>query len=243
MPLIDPPRPWSPALAPLRAARLHTEPGTGPLVLMHQGFLIETAHVWRRFTAALQSTHRSSATVEEHYLRTIDSAHALGHDPDLALAQSLAAAVDDVQAPAVDVVAEGTGAAPALLLALNDARVRRVVLWHPSGVDLDETGSLTPTGITPQEMTDAEVSIGILCSHAHVDVLAPSPGVRLDPAQLHAPVLIIDEPDAPQARALHERLPESAFLPAVDRQRILDDDLLIKQAIGFLAVPVAHGRH
>lgn len=238
------PRPWSPGLSHLRPVRLHLEPSAAhdPLVLLHQGFLIETAHVWRQLANALRAAGREPATLDEHYLRTIDSAHALGHDPDLALAQSLAGAIDDAGARAVDLVAEGTGAGPALLLALNDPRVRRVVLWRPARVGVDTDGALTPSETSPREMTDAEVSIGVLCAHSQIDVLRPNADVRLALADLDVPVLIIDEAAAPLARSLHARIPSSELLPSADRRLLLTDDLLIKRVLDFLATPLAHAQ-
>ncbi|WP_165310742.1 hypothetical protein [Microbacterium protaetiae] len=238
------PRPWSPTLSHLRPARLHVEPGDAdePPVLLHHGFLIETAHVWRQFAAALHTGGRSSASVEEHYLRTIDSAHALGHDPDLALAQSLAAALDAWPATGIDVAAEGTGAGPALLLALNDARVRRVVLWRPAGVVLDDQGRLAPAEATPLEMTDAEVSIGVTCTHAEIETLRPTDAVQGDISRISIPVLIIDHPDSSASGALGRWMPSAEFVPSMDPRRMLADDLLIQRAMRFLALPVGHAQ-
>lgn len=231
-------RPWSPALTRLRAARLHVQQGAGSdvPVLLHQGFLIETAHVWRPLAAALAAAGRTTMTVDEHYLRTIDSAHALGHDPDLALAQSLADALAEHDAAQYDIAAEGTGAAPALLLALNDSRVRRVVLWRPARIGLDETGTMTATEIVPGAMTDAEVSIGVLCAHTEIEVVPPAEAVRRAPADIDVPVLIVDAPDA--SPALRSSIPMARSITVPDRQHMLGDATLIRQAVDFLAAPI-----
>ena len=237
----DAARPWAPRLAHLRPARTHVEGAASDPrpVLLHQGFMIETGHVWRPFAQALVAAGRRVVTLEEHYLRTIDSAHALGHDADLALAQSLAGAIDDGGFEAVDVVAEGTGVGPALLLALNDSRVRRLVLWRPAELGLNSDGVLQPTENAPLEMTDAEVSIGVICTHTEVDTLVPAPAVRLAPAELDIPVLIIDTADSDAAAALRALLPHAVTAASAD-QHMLEDDLLIARARDFLAVPVAH---
>ncbi len=237
-------RPWAPPLARLRAARVHVDPAVSGAVpvLLHQGFMIETGHVWQRFADALRAAGRPVIMLEEHYLRTIDSAHALGHDPDLALAESLAGAIDDCADHAVDVVAEGTGVGPALLLALNDSRVRRLVLWRPAGLGLDDDGMLRPTESEPLQMTDAEVSIGVVCAHTTIDTLTANPSVRLAIADLDIPVLVIDTVDSNAAHAIAARIPHAVVAGSADHQRMLEDDLLITRARDFLAAPVEVAR-
>jgi pimeloyl-ACP methyl ester carboxylesterase len=238
-------RPWAPQLAGLPAARAQADQAVSDTrpVLLHQGFMIETGHVWRRFADALRVANRPVITLEEHYLRTIDSAHALGHDPDLALAQSLAGALDEFGVESVDVVGEGTGAAAALLLAMNDSRVRRLVLWRPAGLNLDEKGALLPTADSPLQMTYAEASIGVVCAHAAIETITPSPWVRCALSDIDIPVLVIDTPDSEAVHALDGYIPNGMFAPSADHQLMLDNDLLITRARDFLSAPVEVPRH
>nr|WP_274636143.1 hypothetical protein [Microbacterium bovistercoris] len=230
------PRPWSASLASLRPPRIRIDDSGSHArpVLLHQGFMIETELVWESIRAALHAAGRPSATLEEHYLRTIDSAHALGHDPDLPLAQSLAAAIDALDVDEVDVMAEGSGVEPALVLALNDARVRRLVLWRPAEISLDADDALAAGDAAPLAMTEAEVSIGALCTHTHIDTLAPVAGLRLTLSSLRIPVLIVDDGSSDSGALLARRIPGASRVESVSGRSTLGDELLIRRALDFL---------
>ncbi|GAA3756502.1 hypothetical protein GCM10022240_06670 [Microbacterium kribbense] len=204
-------------------------------MLLHQGFMIETGRVWEPLRSALAAHSRQSVTLQEHYLRTIDSAHALGHDPDVALAATLSLAIDQLGADSVDVMAEGAGTQPALIAALNDPRVRSLVIWAPTLRHLDSARRLVATSTAAYDLTEAEVSIGVHCTHQNVDALPPAAGLQLRPGALDIPLLVVDVAGSPGAALIAREVPDCSLLVASDSTTMLGERELIEQAIGFLS--------
>lgn len=216
------PLPWGPSLAGLRPPRIIRLGPLGasrrPPVLVHSGFLIAEHHIWHasRSIPDLRRAGREVVLLDEHRVHELGPAHALGHGVDLALAQTLSMALDLVEDPLVDLLAAGAGTVPALILALNDERVRRLALADPVEVRVGADGRIDLEG--HDAPTDVEMALGVECDHASLPSVVPAPGLRLRLPSLDDPVLIIANGRHRQAaRDLAAALPRGTGLH-------LDDD-------------------
>jgi hypothetical protein len=216
------PLPWGPSLVGLRPPRIIRLGPTGAPrrtpVLVHSGFLIAEHHIWHasRLIPDLRRAGHEIILLEEHHVHELGPAHALGHRVDLALAQTLSMALDLVADPFVDLLTAGAGTVPALILALNDERVRRLALADPVETLVGADGRIDLEG--HDAPTDVEMSLGVDCGHASLPSVAPAPGLRLRLASLSSPVLIVANRRHRQAaRDLAAALPRGTGLQ-------LDDD-------------------
>jgi hypothetical protein len=195
-------QPWTAAGQLLRTPRyelLGASPAGVP-VLLHHGFLVDGNLPWHRSGLAGELLHRGRGAVllHEHYVREVDDARAFGHACDLLLAESLSLVVDDLGVAGVDVVADATGCAPALIAAANDSRIRKLVLRGVSTVPIStvpiSTVPAAAARIAPPASdapTFAEIDLGLACPHGRVEPLPPSPGLRLDLRAVTAATLLI----------------------------------------------------
>ena len=212
----------------------------GVPVLLHHGFLIDFNSLWHRsgVVQQLAADGLEVVLIVEHFLREAGDAHALGHGTVLLLAEALADVIDELQRPLVDIVAAGTGVAPALIAAANDDRIRRLVLADPADVEfgpgrgplvLDETAGPTL----------AELDLGAPCIHHRVPPLAPVPGLRLTPESVAAQTLILSAGrHRPATMSLANRLPKVAVMYLEDDDvPATTDPRFAGYVSGFLRAP------
>ena len=213
-PNVSSPRPWTAGLVPgnprwsFRGTRGDRAP-----VLLHHGFLIEGNGIWGRSGIAdsLRRAERQLLQLDEHALREVSPAHALGHDPNLLLADTLAAVVDLSGADEVDVVASGEGSVPALILALNDDRVRHLVLLDPSlsGAEIEDHTLHLNEQSGP---TLTEIDLGLECRHPDVQLSHPAPSVRWHLDWVFAPTLVLTAGNClSSATQIEESLPRATM--------------------------------
>jgi pimeloyl-ACP methyl ester carboxylesterase len=106
------------------------EPGAGPPVVLHHGFVVDAQANWVLtgvVAALLTAGHRVIAPDARGHGRSQKPHDAARYGEDR-MARDLAALLDIVGAPAVDLVGYSMGAVVCLLLASDDARVRRLVI-------------------------------------------------------------------------------------------------------------------
>jgi pimeloyl-ACP methyl ester carboxylesterase len=164
----------------------------GVPVLLHHGFLVEFNSLWHRsgVVRRLVSDGLEVVLIVEHFLREAGDAHAFGHDTALLLAETLADVIDELQRPAVDIVAAKAGVAPAVVAAANNDRVRRLVLADPESIEFGpRRGPLIVD--EPDGPTLAELDLRIPCTHYGMPHLAPVPSLRLMPEAVSAQTLIL----------------------------------------------------
>jgi pimeloyl-ACP methyl ester carboxylesterase len=215
------PPPWSDSTRFMRSPRVRgLGCGSGYPVLLHHGFLIDRNLLWRRAGTidALVLSGRRVLLIEEHFLRDIDGAHALGHDASLPLGEALSAALDVAGPASIDVIASGAGVAPALILAMNDPRVRRLVLCDPSPINLPATPGAPIELAEPTGPTETEIDLGVECDHVRIAPARPARGVELQPGRCRVPILLVSAGGQPLAgEAWRDRLPDAELVS-------LDDD-------------------
>jgi pimeloyl-ACP methyl ester carboxylesterase len=184
-----------------------------PPILLHQGFLIDSNAIWRKsgVIQRLAADRRAVVLLLEHSLREAGEAHALGHDSALLLAETLADVLDGVGADQIDLVAASDGVAGALVLAMNDDRVRRLVLVDPFDDHLDPVTGFRPTSRL-EGPTLIELELGITCQHGQFEAREPLAGLRLELGWIMAPTKVVTNDDHLEAaKALVEFLPRASL--------------------------------
>lgn len=161
-------------------------------MLLHQGFLVECNSVWFKWgiADALGASGRQALLIRSHALHKVTRAHALGHDSALLLAEVLAMALDQSGEQEVDVVATADGTVPALIFAMNDSRLRRLVLLDPSLDNATLHGGLLHTD-EPPGPTIAEIDLGLPCEHGGFEPVEPALDLRLHLDWVLAPTLVL----------------------------------------------------
>jgi len=161
-------------------------------VLLHQGFLVESNSVWFKWGVAdaLGASGRQALLIRSHALHKVSRAHALGHDTALLLAEMLAIIVDQSGEQEIDVVATADGTVPALIFAMNDSRLRRLVLLDPSLENATLHSGLLHTE-EPPGPTIAELDLGLPCDHVGFDPVRPAPEVLQHLDWVLAPTLVL----------------------------------------------------
>lgn len=179
------------ALEPPRWYR-HGLRSDAPPVLLHQGFLVECNSVWFKWgiADALRASGRQALLIRSHALHKVSRAHALGHDTALLLAEMLALVADQSGEQEVDVVATADGTVPALIFAMNDSRLRRLVLLDPSLDNATVHSGLLHTG-EPPGPTIAELDLGLPCEHGEYERVEPAPDVLLHLDWALVPTLVL----------------------------------------------------
>ena len=202
---------WGSGLGGLPAAslRLVGDPDAAP-VIVHHGFLVEH-HYWvRDLVPRLVDAGRCVILMEEHAIRTIDSAHSLGHDSELPLAQSLSHALDVGRIENVDLVAWGTGAASGLLLAANDIRVGRVAVVDPELAFVDARGSIESTSVAAAVPSFVEPALELECHHDSVAAVEPVADLEMSAAGVGGSILWMANTSS---RAVMDGLAATVALP------------------------------
>ena len=102
------PRPWTAAGVRLRPPTVeHHGSGTGTLVLLHHGFMVDSNSVWHRsgLIERLAAASFDVVVITEHFVREAGAAHAFGHDVTLLLAEALADVLDGLGVLAASIIA------------------------------------------------------------------------------------------------------------------------------------------